>query len=398
MEFKIIAGRYERAYSTMRDLGIDAWISLGRETNILGEPALEMLLPFEVMGRTAVVLSREGESVCLVSPMEAEELEESGLFTRVFLCRTPEEFVTSLRDQLYGLKNSSRIAVNMSDSDPSSDGLTTTNFLLLKRLLQEVDCEAQLVSAAPLMKKVRANKSDEEVDAITHTVQTAMDIFEEIKQIIHQGQSGRELQSGIQAIIDARGYGYSWHKAGNPYISIGTRSSYLCRRPPQEVYIEPGDIINVDLGLRINGYASDNQRTFYALRPGETKPPTDLIHTWETLQMINAAVCTGMKTGVISDSLTAIGDEIMRRRGFAQGWTGSYGHELHYYAHHGGIKAGFTPYLPDLDKVLEENMVFTLEPALITSRGRICQEEVVCVSAEGGRMLSTPQDCIWTIP
>ena len=398
MEFEIIRKRYERAHATMQSMAIDAWISLGRETTILGEPALELLLPFQVMGRTAVVLYRSGETACLVSPMEAEELVESGLFSCVCLHRSPDEFADELRNLIQSCGGFARIALNISDSDPSADGLTMTNYKLLTRLFQEAGVTAEVVSSAPLMKKVRANKSAVEVEAIACTVQAAMGVYDDVRQLICQGQSGRELQGIIQRLIDSKGYGYSWQKEGNPYISVGTRSSYLCKRPPEDVFIEPGDVINIDMGLQINGYASDNQRTFYALKAGETTPPSEVVHAWETLQMINRAVCHGMKAGVCSDDLTAIGNEVMLSRGFKQGWTGAFGHELHFYAHHGGIKAGYTPYMPELDKTLEENMVFTLEPSLITPYGRVCQEEVVCVTATGGIMLSTPQNSIWTIP
>ena len=42
-------------------------------------------------------------------------------------------------------------------------------------------------------------------------------------------------------------------------------------------------------------------------------------------------------------------------------------------------------------------MTFTLEPAIITSHGRVCREEVVAVGKERGELLSTLQDEIWLI-
>ena len=140
-----------------------------------------------------------------------------------------------------------------------------------------------------------------------------------------------------------------------------------------------------------------NQRSFYALRPGETHAPQEVQHAWETIQAMNQAVCAAMRTGVDSDSLTAIGNRIMIEYGYDQGWKGGYGHELGVFAHQGGLSAGYNPYKTDLDKTLEENMVFTLEPAILTSHGRLCQEEVVRVTSHGGQMLSTPQSEIWLI-
>ena len=42
-------------------------------------------------------------------------------------------------------------------------------------------------------------------------------------------------------------------------------------------------------------------------------------------------------------------------------------------------------------------MTFTLEPAILTSFGRVCREEVVVVGKEKGEILSTLQDEIWLI-
>jgi len=50
-----------------------------------------------------------------------------------------------------------------------------------------------------------------------------------------------------------------------------------------------------------------------------------------------------------------------------------------------------------MDTILEENMTFTLEPSIITPMGRLCQEEVVRVTKDGGQMLSTPQTEVWLI-
>jgi len=397
MAYEIMQQRYRRATEALHKQGIDAWISMGRETTILGEPALELLLPFQIMGRTVVAITAMGERICIVAPMEAEEIEESGIFTQVRLYRNLDEFRIELGQLIKEFAAYDKIALNVSESDPSADGLSVSDHKLLIHMMVEANAIGEFVSSAELMKMIRGSKSDEEVTLIARTVQAAMVLYDDLRPQIRIGMSGREVQALFQQTIDARGYGYSWQKEGNPYISVGTRSSYLCKRPPEEVTLQPGDVINIDLGLRIDGYASDNQRTLYCLKPGETEAPEEVQHAFHTLQAINAAVCTAMRSGVSSDDLTAIGNEIMLQQGFSQGWKGSFGHELFYYAHHGGIKTGFTPYMPELDKTLEENMTFTLEPSIITAYGRVCQEEVVCVTASGGRMLSTPQREIWLI-
>lgn len=392
----ILNSRYERAHEAMRAHGIDAWVITGRETSILGEPALLHLMPAELMGRTTLILTRDGGRAAIVSYIESEELAASELFTEVIVYPNLDEYEPMVAEALKRgpLK---RIAIDTSVSDPSSDGLTHTQFLMLSRCLEAAGFQGELVSSAPIMKCVRGKKSDLEVEKIAHTVAEAMKIFEEARLRMRLCMSGMDVQRLFQSIIDRKGYGYSWHRGGNPYVSVGARSSYNCKTPPSDVYIQPGDLVNVDLGVRIDGFASDNQRSFYALHEGETQPPDEVQRAFKTIQRMNWEVCAAMKVGVHSDDLTAIGNRIMLECGYEQGWKFGYGHELGLFAHNGGIKAGYSPAMPELDKTLEKNMTFTLEPAILTSFGRLCQEEVVCVGEAGGRMLSLPQDEIWLI-
>jgi Xaa-Pro aminopeptidase len=397
MELSILRGRLDRAADAMRRHDIDMWITLGRESHILGEPALLYLMPGDLYFRTAVLVTRGGERVCVCAPIESEEIEASGLFTGAVTYSGQSGFEAALTGALKDRMPAGRIALNFSALDPSSDGLSHSDFLLLQRCFEAAGFTGDIVSSEPVMKCVRGKKSDAEAEKIACAVRLAMSVYEEARPRMRLGMSGEDVQRLFQGIIDGHGWGYSWEKRNNPYVSVGARSSYMCRHPPADVFIEPGDVVNVDLGIRADGFASDNQRTFWAPRPGESASPEEVQRAFETLQRMNREVCAAMKTGVDSASLTAIGDCIMRECGYPQGWGGGYGHEIGLFAHNGGIAAGNSAMKAGLDTVLEENMTFTLEPAILTSYGRVCQEEVVRVTKEGGVMLSAPQEEIWTI-
>jgi hypothetical protein len=42
-------------------------------------------------------------------------------------------------------------------------------------------------------------------------------------------------------------------------------------------------------------------------------------------------------------------------------------------------------------------MVFTMEPAILTSHGRLCQEEDIVITDTGCRFLSIPQKEVWLV-
>lgn len=394
---EILEGRFQRAVAALEPNGIDAWIFCGRETNILGEPAMLYLMPTEVAGKTTVILTRSGERFLIASPMQMEELESSGLFSKCVAYQTQDMYEDCIVKVLKELPSAKKIALNFSESDPSSDGLTLTAYNMFLRCFSRCGLKPELVSAHPIMKQVRGRKSDLEVVKIANAVSASMEIYEAARPRMKVGMSGKDIQRLFKELIRERGLGYSWYEPEDPYISVGTRSSYLCKSPPEDVRVEPGDLVNVDMGIKLDGFASDNQRSFYALRRGETEPDPEVVRAFKTIQAMNESVCAAMKVGVNSDSLTAIGNEIMLNNGYPQGFKGWYGHEIGIFAHNGGISAGRNPYRPELDKTLEENMTFTLEPAIITPCGRLCQEEVVVVRPEGGRFLSTPQREVWVI-
>lgn len=45
---------------------------------------------------------------------------------------------------------------------------------------------------------------------------------------------------------------------------------------PTDRKIEPGHVLNMDFGVRYEGYCSDMQRTFYILEPGQQEAPTEV--------------------------------------------------------------------------------------------------------------------------
>ena len=397
MTNEILHKRFERAIDALRRHDIDAWVICGKETSVLGEPAFLFLMPVEVSNRTTVIVTKNGERICIGSRMEMEEWDASGLFTKTLIYPDLPGYEAAITEEINKRLPMRRIALNAFTTDPSADGLSHSDFLMLSRCFEQAGFNGELAPSALIMKQVRGRKSNEEVEGIRRAVLAAMRVYEEARQKIRVGMSGMDVQRLFQGIIDQKGYDYSWHKPGNPYVSVGTRSSYLCKRPPEDVYIEPGDLVNVDLGIRVDGFASDNQRSFYAPRPGETEPPEEVRRAFTTIQHINAEVCRAMRAGMESDDLTPIGDRIMIDCGYPEGYKSGFGHEIHLFAHHGGISAGKGLRRQEVDSILEENMTFTLEPAILTSHGRLCQEEVVRVGVNSGEMLSIPQKEVWII-
>ena len=237
----------------------------------------------------ALVITKSGENVCIVGALDAEEIETYGALPEAIV--HSGDFETRLLDVLKKrYMPAKRVALNYSEVDPSSDGLSFTQYRRVMRCLEAAGFTGETISACNIMKRVRGQKSPEEVAGIEHTVLTAMRVYHDAREFIRSGVSGAEIQHFFQTRARELGADFSWPMLGNPFVSIGTRSSYLCKRPPADIYAQPGDLINVDLGLRINGFASDNQRSFYVQGKGETCPPDEVQGAFEAVQ---AARCSG---------------------------------------------------------------------------------------------------------
>lgn len=388
--------RLERGIWAMQQQNVDMWIAIGKDLQHKGEPMLNYLLTFEMGGPVAIILTKDGESTVINAPLEIEELESMELFTNVISNTEGYDGIKEIIVQKICEKKPETIALNYSEKDVTSDGLSFTCWKVLQEAFAKAEYGGNVISSQMLMKYLRANRSKEEVGAIRRAVQASMEIYEKARPHMHIGMSGMEIQALFQLFADEKHYGYSWPKYGNPFNSIGTKTSYLCKCPSEDVVIEPGDVVNVDFGIIVRGSSSDNQRTFYALRPGEERVPDEVQRAFETIGEVNKALCEHMKAGIKSGDILQYANEVFEKYGYPPR-QGGFGHEIGYYAHDGVISPGTSRCEPEIEATLLEGMTFTLEPAIITSMGRVCREEVVVVGKERGEFLSTLQEEIWLI-
>jgi Xaa-Pro aminopeptidase len=160
-----------------------------------------------------------------------------------------------------------------------------------------------------------------------------------------------------------------------------------------------GDVMNIDFGVTANGYCSDLQRIYYVLDDGETEACAEVRAAFETLQESVRRAAAFIRPGVNGIEVDAVARDHFTARGYP-GWNYALGHQVGTFAHDGGtiLAPRWERYRPELvESPIEEGNVFTLEPGIATSRGYVGQEDMVLVTAKGGRLLSTPQEKIFLV-
>src|SRR5262249_30176491 len=154
---------------------------------------------------------------------------------------------------------------------------------LLNELLKGTPYADRLTSAAPLLARLRGRKSPEEVRRIRRAVAVTEEIVGLFGQQIRPGASERQLGNFISEEFRRRGVGPAWPADACPIVNAGPESEPGHAAPRDDLHVKQGQILHIDLGIRLDGFCSDLQRTWYVRKPGESAPPETVRRAFATV-------------------------------------------------------------------------------------------------------------------
>ena len=157
--------------------------------------------------------------------------------------------------------------------------------------------------------------------------------------------------------------------------------------------VEPGHLVNIDFGVRVDQYCSDLQRTFYVPRPGKKDVPREVAAGFDIIVRAIAEAKKAIKPGVQGVQVDAIARGIVTASGFGP-FPFGLGHQVGRFPHDGTALLGpaWEKYAGKPFRPLAPGMVFTIEPRLtVPGHGIVSIEEMVQVTADGCEWLSSPQ-------
>lgn len=184
----------------------------------------------------------------------------------------------------------------------------------------------------------------------------------------------------------------AWEPKVCPSVFTGPDTAGAHYNPTKRV-IKRGHILNIDFGVKVEGYCSDLQRTFYVLQKGEKRAPVEVKTGFDTIVRSIEEARKVLRVGVEGVSVDKVARDIVTSAGYPE-FPHGLGHQVGRFAHDGTAllgpgweKYGRKPFAP-----IEENMVFTIEPRLpVASRGIATVEEMVVVQKSCAEFLSRPQ-------
>ncbi len=222
------------------------------------------------------------------------------------------------------------------------------DFMLLRdyEMLQGAFPNAEFIHITPVIDRLRAIKSNDEIDKIRKSAEIADKAMEAALQAVQPGITEIEVAAEAEYVMRKLG---SEKPAFSTFIASGNRT-LLAHPIASRRKIERGEPVVIDLGATWDGYASDICRTTFAGEP--TKEQVEFLRLVVRAQEAAASV---LRDGAISGSVFDAVYEVFEENNLGKFLP----HDIGY-----GLGLRQSEFFPIIEKgsstVLKENMVVAL--------------------------------------
>ena len=391
----LIREKVAQAIELLREFQIDCWITFTRESSINGDPTLAYLVQGALTWHSAIIITRSGQSYAVVGEYDRRGVEDLGAYSEVigYVQGVKEPFQMVMKKI-----NPSSIAVNYSKESEVCDGITHGMYLTLVDLLAGLGLDGRIVQADQIVSALRQRKTAMEIQYMKEAIRHTEEIFAKVAGFVTPGKSEREIAVFMQQEVERRKIDFAWEQKVCPSVFTGPDTA-AAHYAPTDRRVERGQILNMDFGVKVNGYCSDLQRTFYILEKGEAAAPPDVRKGIDTIIRSIELAKEAMRPGVLGIAVDTIARDTVLAGGFEE-FPHGLGHQVGRFAHDGTALLGpaWEKYARKPFQPLEKGMVFTIEPRLnVPNRGIATIEEMVVVTNSGAEWMSTPQKDIWLV-
>ena len=367
----------------MREEEVDIWITFTREGN--EDPLAQDLRFGDLTWRSAAIIDHDGTKTAVVGSLEVETIKQNKFYDDV-VGYASEGAAPKLK-QIIAKRKPKSIAINTSYDEGAADGLTSGMEMYLKRALKGYS--KRFVSGEDLAIALRARLVPEEIELVKKAIVECEKIYDEVEDAIKPGKKDKYVHQFAHKLVAEKGLSTAWaydrcpsvNVAGNPMGHIGYHNTT----------IRNGDFVKLDFGVNYEGYCSDIQRVYF-VGPGNI--PNSVKRMFETARAANDAALVTLKPGTIGYKVDGAGRKVIVKRGYPE-YKHALGHVLGRSTHEIGPLLG--PRWPNrygkkVEKPVQKDMVFTIEPSVTSKLGTCNLEQDVLVTANGYEQLSKPQE------
>ena len=259
--------------------------------------------------------------------------------------QTCDQITVSLSSGFSALEEVSKL-YSITNVAFESDHLTHSEFIGLEKLLNP---RVNLIPSKEVVEKIRAVKDKDEVDLIRKTASLADDAVTFAIKESKPGKSEFEIAWVIEKFLRENG---ADGVAFDTIVATGANSAKPHHRAGSTI-IKAGDPLVIDMGALLNGYRSDITRTI--LVDGEDEK---FRRIYEVVLEAQITAIGAAKQGMIGKELDLIAREVITNHGFGQNFSHGLGHGI-------GLNVHEMPMvIPSSEHILEEGMIFTVEPGI----------------------------------
>lgn len=248
-------------------------------------------------------------------------------------------------------------------------------------LLREAFATDELVDVTATLERVKAVKTDEEIERIRIANEIAQFGLSAFKEHALPGRTEAAIMAEVEAAVAKRGHGHRGTRVTRAWATVTSGSStangWQYFRSSDRV-VETNDVVMLELGCVADGYWSDHTRTVVA--GAATASQRDAFAAVLAAQAAAFAAC---KPGVTGHDVDAASRRACADAGFEQ------------FPHHTGHGVGLryhesSPQLvPESAHVLTANMTLVAEPGIYAAGlGGFRVEDDAVVTPDGALQLS----------
>ncbi|HEY8343285.1 MAG TPA: Xaa-Pro peptidase family protein [Calditerricola sp.] len=304
-------------------------------------------------------LFRDREPVLVVPALEREAAEATGLSVRTYTdAEGPENAVREAVGTARGPLGVEKHALTLDWAERLGEWLGVSRW----------------VDVAPQVRRLRMIKDAQEVEALRKAALVADRVLEAALQHFRVGMTELDLVAELE--LQARRAGADG-MAFSPLVLSGPRSA-LPHGVPGPHTIEPGSLLLIDFGIRINGYHSDITRTFAVGSADER-----MRRVYEAVLASQNAALEAIRPGITCAELDRVARQSLADAGFGPYFTHRLGHGVGLAVHEPPSVDGGN------DVTLEPGMVITVEPGVyVPGWGGVRIEDMCRVTERGAEVFT----------
>jgi Xaa-Pro aminopeptidase len=241
----------------------------------------------------------------------------------------------------------------------------------------------RLVPAGGLVEKLRLVKGPEEIRRIREAGRVTVEVLEEVLPLVRPGAREADLAAEIDYRMRLKG---AEGAAFETIVASGVRSAFPHTRPSTKS-LEQSELVILDLGAILEGYAADLTRTVYLGKPGRR-----VRHLYGAVQESQERVLEALREGVRACEVDDAARRLLKRWSLHKFFTHSTGHGV-------GLEVHERPRLGRGERArIEAGQVVTAEPGIyLEGFGGIRIEDTVLVGLNGPEVLTPASKANWII-